>query len=146
MLRLRIPLLLSLLLPLAACTEGKPPQSQDWSHATGAEAYERLWWKAIQDGDFKTAKWRLASIYTLTTQSGIQDRAQAEHYFENMNLTSINLGELEVKPHGADMVVTYVATVQTKSSPAPQRFYMMTVWQEAKKGWMAIAHSEVPAS
>jgi len=146
MLRLRISLLLSLLLPLAACTEGKPPQSQNWSQATGAEAYERLWWKAIQDGDFKTAKWRLASIYTLTTPSGIQDREQAEHYFEKMNLTSINLGELEVKPHGADMVVTYVATVQTRSSPGPQRFYMMTVWQEAKKGWMAIAHSEVPAS
>jgi hypothetical protein len=146
MLRLRTSLLLSLLLPLAACTEGKPPQSQNWSQATGAEAYERLWWKAIQDGDFKTAKWRLASIYTLTTSSGIQDREQAEHYFESLSLTSINLGELEVKPHGADMVVTYVATVQTKSSPAPQRFYMMTVWQEAKKGWMAIAHSEVPAS
>jgi len=85
-------------------------------------------------------------MYTLTTSSGIRDHDQAVQYFHNLNLTSISLGELEVKPHGADMVVSYLATVQTQSSPAPQRFYMTTVWQEAKKGWMAIAHSEVPAS
>ena len=142
------PLIVLCLFPLliTACTEGKPPESQDWSNATGTEAYERLWWKAIQEKDFKTAYWRLGSIYTLTTSAGIRDREQAEQYFKNLDLTSISLGELEVKPHGVDMVVSYVATVQSKSSPTPQRFYMMTVWQEAKKGWMAIAHSEVPAS
>lgn len=146
MLRLRTLFVLAIFLPLVACTEGKPPQFQNWAAATGAEAYERLWWKAVQDGDFKTAKWRLASIYTLTTTSGIRDRDQALEYFQGLNLTSINLGELEVKPHGADMVVSYIATVQTKSASAPQRFYMTTVWQEAKRGWTAIAHSEVPAS
>ena len=135
------------LLPLVfGCTEGKPPQSQDWSTATGAEAYERLWWKAIQEGDFKNAEWRLASMYTLTTSTGIKDRQQAVQYFQSLNVTRVDLGELEVKPHGSDMVVTYVATVKTKSSPAPQRFYLTTVWQEAKRGWIAIAHSEVPAS
>ena len=128
------------------CTEGKPPQSQKWTEATGAEAYERLWWKAIQDGDFNAAKWRLSSMYTLTTTSGIRDREQALQYFQGLNLTSISFGDLEVKPHGVDMVVSYTATIQSKSSPTPQKFYMTTVWQEAKKGWMAIAHSEVPAS
>jgi hypothetical protein len=43
------------------------------------------------------------------------------------------------------MVVSYVATLQTKSA-APQRYFMTTVWQQAKSGWIAIAHSEVPAS
>lgn len=85
-------------------------------------------------------------MYTLTTSAGIKDRQQAMQYFQTLGLTKVDLGELEIKPHGADMVVTYVATIQTKSSSAPQRFYMTTVWQEAKKGWMAITHSEVPAS
>lgn len=146
MVRFKTLLIAMLLLSLAACTEGKPPQSQKWVEATGAEAYERLWWKAIQDGDFNAAKWRLASMYTLTTTSGIRDREQALQYFQGLNLTRISLGDLEVKPHGVDMVVSYTATVQSKSSPTPQKFYMTTVWQEAKKGWMAIAHSEVPAS
>lgn len=136
---------LALSIPFLACTQGKPPQSQGWSAATGAEAYERLWWKAIQDGDFKTAQWHLASIYTLTTPSGIRDRDQAVQYFQGLNLTSVNLADLNVKPEGPDMVVSYVATVQTKSSSAPERYYMETVWQQVKKGWVAIAHSETPA-
>jgi hypothetical protein len=41
--------------------------------------------------------------------------------------------------------VSYVATMQTKSSTAAQRYYMTTVWQQAKSGWIAIAHNEVSA-
>jgi hypothetical protein len=137
---------LSLMIPLVACTAGKPPQSQGWSAATGAEAYERQWWKSVQNGDFKTAEWHLAPIYTLTTPSGIKDRDQAVQYFQGLNLSSINIAELQVKPEGADMVVSYVADLQSKSSSSPQRYYMATVWQEAKRGWIAIAHSETPAS
>ena len=139
-------LCLSLALPFIACSEGKPPQSQSWSVATGAEAYERLWWKAIQDRDFKTAELHLAPTYTLTTPSGIQGRDKAMQYFQDLNLTSVTIGELQVQPAGADMVVSYVAMLQTKSSPAPQRFYMTTVWQQVKNGWIAIAHSETPAA
>ena len=131
---------------LAACTEGKPPQSQGWSAATGAEAYERQWWKSIQAGDFKTAEWHLAPIYTLTTPAGIRDRDHALQYFQNLQLSNFEIGELEVKPEGSDMVVSYVATVQTRSSSAPQRYYMATVWQQGKRGWMAIVHTETPTA
>jgi hypothetical protein len=137
---------LLLVLPLTACTEGKHPQSQGWSAATGAEAYERLWWKAVQDGDFQTAERKLAPIYTLTTPTGIHGKDRALEYFQGLNLSSISIGELQVKPEGPDMVVSYVATIQTKLAAVPQRFYMTTVWQEVKRGWIAIAHSEVPAS
>ena len=130
---------------LTACTEGKPPQSQTWPAATGAEAYERLWWKAIQERDFKTASWHLAPIYTLATSSGIRDRDGAMQYFQTLNLTRINIAELQVNPQGSDMVVSYVADLETKASSAPQRYYMTTVWQQAKKGWIAISHSETPA-
>ena len=138
-------MVLASLLPLVACTEGKPPQSQAWPAATGAEAYERLWWKALQERDFKTAEWHLAPIYTLTTSSGIRDRDEALRYFQSLDLASVNIAELNVKPEGPDMVVSYVATVQTRASSQPQRYYMATVWQQVKKGWIAIAHSETPA-
>jgi hypothetical protein len=133
-----------LLVPLLGCSEAKPPRSQGWSEATGAEAYERLWWKAIQDHDVPNVERHLAPIYTLTTPAGISDREQALHHFQTLDLMSAELGEVEVKPEGADMVVSYVATLQTKSA-APQRYFMTTVWQQAKSGWIAIAHSEVPA-
>jgi hypothetical protein len=145
MFRLNLLLIAVLALITSSCTEGKPPHSQDWSAATGAEAYERLWWKAVQDHDFKTAERKLAPIYTLTTPAGIHAKDQALQYFQNLDLGSITIGEVQVKPEGPDMVVSYVAMVQSKAAPAPQRFYMTTVWQEVKHGWIAIAHSEVPA-
>lgn len=141
----KLVLYLALCLSLAACTEGKPPQSQTWPTATGAEAYERLWWKAIQDRDFKTAELHLAPVYTLTTPEGIQGREQAMEYFSKRDVTNITIGDLQVQPEGADMVVSYTADVQTKSSSNPQRFYMTTVWQQVKKGWIAISHAEAPA-
>jgi len=137
--------LIALLLPAAACTGGKPPQSQGWSTATGAEAYERLWWKAIQDRDFVTAERHLAPFYTLTTSAGISDREHALQYFQSLDLASISIAELQVQPQGPDMVVSYIAVARRNSSAAQQRFYMTTIWQEVKSGWVAIAHSEVPA-
>jgi hypothetical protein len=128
---------------LVSCTQGKPPQSQAWSAATGAEAYERLMWKSIREGDFRQVERHLAPIYTLTTRSGIAGRDRALEYFRGLNLTDVLIGDLEVKPEAADMVVSYTATLQSRSGGA-QKYYMTTVWQQAKKGWIAIAHSEVP--
>ena len=145
MLRVKVAVLAAILMPVCACTGGKPPQSQPWQAATGAEAYERLWWKAVQDHDFTTAGRHLAPIYTLTTSAGIVGRDKAIQYFQALDLTNINIAELEVKPEGSDMVVSYTAMLQTRGSSPPQRCYMTTVWQQVKRGWIAIAHSEVPA-
>jgi hypothetical protein len=143
--RLAVFAMIAMLLPAAACGGAKALKDQGWSTATGAEAYERLWWKAIQDRDFSTAERHLAPFYTLTTSAGIKDREPAIQYFQTLDLTNISIGELQVKPQGSDMVVSYVASLQSKGSSAPQRFYMITVWQQVKGGWVAIAHSEVPA-
>lgn len=133
-----------LALYVVGCTEGKPPQAQAWTAATGAEACERLMWKSVRGADFKQVERHLAPIYTLTTHSGIASRDQALEYFRNLNLSDVVIGDLEVKPEGPDMVVSYTATLQSKNGGA-QKYYMTTVWQQVKKGWIAIAHSEVPA-
>jgi hypothetical protein len=147
MLRLKILLLLILIAVISiACSEGKPPQSQGWSEATGAEALERNFWKSIKDGDVKELQRHIAPIFTLTVPAGIQGRDQALQSFQNLQGASVNLADLEVKPQGSDMVVSYVAVVTAKSAPTRQRYYMTTVWQQGKKGWMATTHSEVPAS
>lgn len=143
--RLRIALGIALALILCGCTAGHPPESQQWKEATGAEAHERLWWKAVQDKDFPTAERRLAPIYTLVTTAGIADRERAVQYFRSLDLTSINFADVQVQPEGNDLVVSYVATVQARSSSAPQRYYMVTVWQHVEHGWIAIEHSETPA-
>jgi hypothetical protein len=145
----RLKILLSIIVLTAmtiACSEGKPPQSQGWSEATGAEALERNFWKEVQQGDMKELQRHIAPIFTLAVPSGIQDREKALQFFQNLQGVSVNMADLEVKPQGSDMVVSYVAVMMTKSAAAPQRYYMTTVWQQEKKGWMATTHSEVPAS
>ncbi len=131
---------------MVACTEGKPPHAQSWKDATGAEAYERSFWKAIEERDFASAERRLAPIFNLTTPEGIAAREKAIEYFRALNLQHIDIGDVRVDPEGADMVVTYVATLETKSSSAPVRYFMTTVWQQVKSGWIAISHSEVRAN
>lgn len=131
---------------MASCTQGKPPHLQSWKNATGAEAYERSFWKAIEDGDFASAERRMAPIYTLTTPTGIAARDKAIDYFRSINLKHIDIADLRVEPEGADMVVSYVASIEAKSSSAPERFYMMTVWQQVKRGWIAICHTETRAT
>jgi len=130
---------------MVSCTEGEPPHLQSWKDATGAEAYERLFWKAIKDGDFASAERRLAPIYTLTTPAGIRARDKTIEYFRSLNLKQIDIADVRVDPEGADMVVSYVAALETKPSSVPLRYYMTTVWQQVKGGWVAICHSEVPA-
>lgn len=88
----------------------------------------------------------MAPIYTLTNSAGIATRDKAVEYFRALNLKHIEIADLRVDPEGADMVVSYAATLETKSSSSPTRYYMTTVWQQAKGGWIAICHSEVPSS
>ena len=131
---------------MMSCTAGRPPRFQSWSHGTGAEAYERSFWKAIQDRDFDAAERRLAPIYTLTTSAGILGREQAAAYFRSLGLKDIEIADLHVVPEGDDMVVSYAAIVETRSTSTPRRYYMISVWQQVKRGWIMTAHSEVPAS
>ncbi len=128
------------------CTEARPPISQSWKDATGAEAYERSFWKAIEDADFASAERRLAPIFTLTVPTGIAARDKAIEYFRALNLKHLDIADVRVDPEGADMVVSYAALLETKGSSVPRRYYMITVWQQVKRGWIMIAHSEVPAS
>lgn len=128
-----------------SCTEGKPPQLQSWKEATGAEAYERSFWKFVEDGDFALAERSLAPIYTLATSDGVAGRDKAVEYFRSLNLKRIDMADVRVDPQGADMVISYVATLESKSSPVPRRYYITTVWQQVKSGWIAICQSEIPA-
>lgn len=146
MLRLKIWTVICVTALMVSCSEGKPAHLQSWSDATGAEGYERSFWKAIQDRDFDVAERRMAPIYTLTTPTGIAGRDRATQYFRSLGLKNIDIAELQVAPQGNDMVVSYEATLQTRSASEPQRYYMTSVWQQVKRGWIMIAHNEVPRS
>jgi len=144
---LPVALLLCLLLATTSCWEEKQPPT--WKSATGPEAYEKLMWDEIKAKNWPQVERRLAATFVAVDAEGTHDRAQTMELMKQLDLRDYVLGELKATPNGNDMMVTYtiVMTGTYKGQPIPnQPFRMLTVWQQVKGGWIAVAHSDVLAA
>lgn len=144
-------LVLSLLLSalLSACTIWKEQTPPTWKSATGAEDFERLFWQAVKAKDWTQVERRLAATFVAVDREGTHDREATMARLRQLDLEDYSIGEVEVRPNGADMTVTYTMAMRGnyKGKPLPAGpFRMLTVWQQAKDGWIAIAHSDIPAT
>jgi hypothetical protein len=64
--------------------------------------------------------------------------------YRQWQLKDYSLGDLKTELNGSTIVVTYTMTLNgtAGSQPLPSTpQHMMTVWQQQKAGWVAIAHS-----
>lgn len=114
------------------------------SEATGGEGLERVFWKNVAARNWTEIERSLASNYTATTPAGTLDREAALQQYRQLQLKNYSLGDLKTELNGSTIVVTYQITLNGTAGSevlpsAPQR--MMTVWQQQKAGWIAIAHS-----
>lgn len=136
-----IRLLPLILLALTGCWD--QPKAVNWSNATGPEQFERLMWKSIQAKDWLEVESRLASTTVTIDQGSILDKTQTLAQLKQLDITDSMLGDFNVKPDGADAVVTYTVLLHGKFAgkllpSTPIR--CMTVWQQQAKGWVVIAH------
>lgn len=116
-----------------------------WSGATGAEQFEKLWWQDVQKKNWAGVEARMSSTYVAVSRSGARDRAESLEHLRKLEIAEFSLGDVQVAPHGNDLVVTYALSLRGSWDGKPlelDRVRMMTVWQEHKNGWVAIAHSE----
>jgi Domain of unknown function (DUF4440) len=153
-----MPLLVLTLVFSSACTffAERPPKAI--SEATGGEGLERVFWKEIQAANWTEIGRALASNYSGVTPNGTLDRAATLDQYRQWQLKDYSLGDLKTELNGTTLVVTYTITLNgtvngatgtagsnsgsSTSQPLPtQPQHMMTVWQQQKKGWIAIAHS-----
>lgn len=135
------------LLALVSCGYGTP-KTYSFDNATGAEQHERLLWDAIKKKDRTAISSRLASNYVYQGESGTRTKDQALAELDQLNLTDFSLGNLNVTPQGADMIVTYDITLRGTrgGTPLPDApLHFMSVWQQQKSGWILIAQSEIAA-
>ena len=143
---LSIVLLLALTLPLTACWEEKQPAT--WKSATGAEALEKLFWDEVKAKNYAEIERHVAATYAAVGPRGTIDRAGFMEHVKQFEIDDYSLGNLESRPAGNEVVVTYDITLRGKleGQPLPPvPFHMMTVWQESKGGgWIMIAHATVP--
>ena len=133
------------LLSLSGCTMWEQKQSSAWSNATGAEQFERLLWQEIKARNWTEVERRLAPSFVEVTASGVRDREQTLERLKALGAADYSIGDLQVRPEGADMVVAYTITLRA-SSGGETTLRVMTVWQQVKGGWIAIAHLEASAT
>jgi hypothetical protein len=142
--RLTLTPLLICMMFVSACTFYGDRPARAFSEATGGEGLERVFWRHVQSANWTEVEHALASNYLGAAPIGSLDRAAAIAQYRQWRLKDYSLGDLKTAWNGSTIVVSYTITLSgsdgSHSLPsAPQ--YMMTVWQQQKAGWVAIAHS-----
>jgi hypothetical protein len=127
---------------LAGCAGA--PKHPTWTNATGAEQNERLMWQAIHDKDWANVERHLSPTFIGVIPDGrMFDRASWLQLWNSTDVREFSQGEVQVRPEGVDMKVTYTFHVQTAAlGPLPpQGFRVMSVWQDVKSRWILSALS-----
>jgi hypothetical protein len=136
------------LMSTPGCTFYGEHPARALSEATGGEGLERVFWKEVQAANWVEVERALASNYSGVTPGGALDRSATLQQYRQWQLKDFALGDLKTELNGNTIVVTYTITLNgSLNGPggpqplpaAPQ--HMMTVWQQQKAGWVAIAHS-----
>jgi hypothetical protein len=128
----------------SGCTFYGEHPAKSFAEATGGESMERMFWKNLQAANWVELERALASNYAGVTSAGALDRAATLEQYRTWHIKDYALGELQTEMNGPTIVVTYTITLSgtAGSQPLPSApQHMMTVWQQEKKGWIAIAHS-----
>ena len=137
------PVLISMMF-ISGCTFYGEHPARSFSEATGGEALERVFWKHMQAANWTEVGRTLASNYLGSTPSGSLDRQATLAQYRQWQLKDYSLGDLKTELNGSTIVVTYTISLNgtAGSQPLPSApQHMMTVWQQQKAGWVAIAHS-----
>jgi hypothetical protein len=142
--RLALTLFVSSMMLASACTFYGEHPARAFSEATGGEGLERVFWKHVRSANWTEVERALASNYMGIAPGRSLDRAATIAQYHEWQLKDYSLGDLKTELNGSTIVVTYTITLNgtAGSQPLPATpLYMMTVWQQQKAGWVAIAHS-----
>jgi len=137
-------MLMLALLWTSACTFYGDHPTKAFTDATGGEGLERVFWKNMQAANWVELERVIASNYAGVTPGGTLDRSATLDQYRTWQLRDYSLGDLKTELNGSTIVVTYTITLNgtAGSQPLPSApQHMMTVWQQQKAGWVAIAHS-----
>ena len=134
---------------LQACTVSGDRPVKTWSDVTGGESLERNFWREVKAKNWTELERHLAGNFVSASTRGTRDRAATVEYLKQLQLDEYSLGDFQVELNGQALVVNYsltaTGTIEGRPLPAgPVR--MMSVWQQQKSGWTAIAHSTIGTS
>jgi hypothetical protein len=128
-----------------SCTIWNKP-ARGWSGATGGEQIEKLFWDDVKEKNGKSIDQHVASTFAGYGNGGTLDRAAFVQQLQSYRLTAVSLSDCRSQLNGADVVITCTVRRQgtLDGQPLAPAISSLSVWQQAKKGWIMIAHSEAP--
>ena len=138
-------LLLGTLLSFEGCTVYGEHPVVTIADATGGAGFEQALWRDIKAHDWKDLDRHIASNFVYLTSEGRLERAAALEQLHSMRVLEYSIGDLDSEMNGNTFVVTYAIVLRGDAgngqsfADQPQR--RITVWQQQKSGWVAIAHS-----
>ena len=137
-------LILTALMIFSGCTVYPEHPIKAFTQATGGEGFERAFWKEVQAQDWKDVGSHLSSNFMYVTPRGRWERSAALKHIQTLRIQDYAISDLSTEMNRDTFVVSYTIVLRGTSAAgplpsAPER--RMTVWQQQKKGWMAIAHS-----
>ena len=122
---------------MSGCTVYPEHKAPSWAGATRSERFNFLFWNGVANKKWQEVSDHVAplAIFTLGDQRASGKEAVLAA-LKNESIESVQIGEVESQPAGADLVTTYTLTFAGKPP-----MHAMTVWQQAGKHWVIVAHS-----
>ncbi len=133
------------LLFVVGCIHVRPASA--FQKATSMEQYERAMWDAIKNQKWQEVESHMAETYVISMPDTVRDRAAMLEHLKQVKLSDYAIADLQSRPNGNDMVVTYTIEVHGTFAGKPlpfARMRILTVWQTVKRGWIEIAQSAQP--
>jgi hypothetical protein len=141
--------LLLALFATTACTIAPEKAKPAWDSATSAEQYERLFWDSVKAKNWRDVEAHLSGTMVSEAPNVVQGKDGTMDHIRKFDLTDYSLGEVKTETAGGDLIVTYTITVHGNfdGHPLPDHaMRMMSVWQQAKKGMVMVAHVSMPSA
>jgi hypothetical protein len=128
-----------LLVPAIGCKMwSKPPSG--WIGATGGEHLEHLFWQDVQAKNWAEVDRHIASTFAGAGAGGTLDREAFLRDLQKAPLTDFSLSECRSQLNGADVIIA--CTLRAQWAGQLSTGSTLSVWQQLKKGWLMVAHSE----
>ena len=128
----------------AGCTKWGEKKNPNWHQVTSGERLVNLFWTDVNDKKLQKLGMHVAPEFVGTNESQVLDKAALLDHVSHLDIESFQIGDVETRSAGGDLIVSYVITFRTKSAngtTAGTRLRMLSVWQELKHGWVVVAMS-----
>jgi hypothetical protein len=132
------------LLCLAGCTKWGEKSNPNWHQATSGERLVNLFWTDVKNKNMQQLGTHVAPEFMGTNEMATLDKAALLEHVSHLNIESFQVGEVQTRSAGGDLMVSYVITLRLKSphgDAQEMRLRMLSVWQEMKHGWVVVAMS-----